>query len=184
MPGSARRSTTQHGISLQLYLRRRKIIALRKIFGESKHYNFYFGELCSNARRFYVYISLDESLCLQRNESPPSAGRLKLFMEWIFDTTVGSLTKCMTLKALKNRWYAFRAMYHRETYNLISKDVGEDVLNVRIILNSRFFFLYIFLVHQDNTQRKRSIYCTQRKAGSRPTGCRLALDVFMVLRRF
>lgn len=51
-----------------------------------------------------------------------------MFMEYVFDISVGLFTEKVTLKSLKNTWYCFRSAYERATYTSISKDVGNDVL--------------------------------------------------------
>lgn len=53
-----------------------------------------------------------------------------MFLEWVFDTTVGILTERITLKTLKSIWYSFRAAYERSTYTPIPLDTGKDVLSV------------------------------------------------------
>lgn len=79
-------------------------------------------------RGYYVHAKEDPTKCLQRNEPLPSVGRIKAFMEWIFDTTVGRLEEMMTLKSLKNYYFSWRAMYFRQSYNSIPKETSTDVL--------------------------------------------------------
>ncbi|CZR61517.1 uncharacterized protein PAC_11414 [Phialocephala subalpina] len=77
-------------------------------------------------KNFYEYIDEDKP-CLQKHEHPPSPGRLKHFIEWVFETSFGVLTEHITLKSLENTWYNFCAMYFRETDVAIPQTAADDV---------------------------------------------------------
>jgi hypothetical protein len=59
-------------------------------------------------------------------------------MEWVYDTSIGMLSEHVTFKSLKNTWYRFRTMYHRETDQAIPEETGTDVLCVSIHRSSIF----------------------------------------------
>ncbi|CZR55738.1 uncharacterized protein PAC_05626 [Phialocephala subalpina] len=79
-------------------------------------------------RNFHIYKSEDPNGCLKRGEPLPLVGKLKQFMKWIFESSVGILEDNLTLKSMKIAWYMFRSAYQRETYNTILVDVRKDVL--------------------------------------------------------
>jgi hypothetical protein len=84
----------------------------------------------TDAVRFHVY-SMDPESCLQPKEIMPSKGKLKHFMEWFYDTSVGILNTNITVRSMKNSWRVFRAMYRRKTGNKIPDEIGNEVLAVR-----------------------------------------------------
>ncbi len=62
----------------------------------------------------------------------PSRGRLKAFMEWTVKTSEGMFEPDIVESTLKNKWYCFRSMYQRKTYNVITDEFGKDILAVSI----------------------------------------------------
>jgi hypothetical protein len=74
---------------------------------------------------------MDPESCLQLKEVVPSKGKLKHFMEWIYNTSVGVLNTYITERSMKNSWRSFRAMYQRKTGNKIPDEIGNEVLAVR-----------------------------------------------------
>ncbi|CAG8975982.1 hypothetical protein HYALB_00011537 [Hymenoscyphus albidus] len=69
----------------------------------------------------------DSSSCLREKEELPKIGRLKLFMECFFKTSVGLLEANITLKSLLNAWGLFRSAYQRATFNVIPQETADGV---------------------------------------------------------
>jgi hypothetical protein len=61
----------------------------------------------------------------------PSIERLKMFMEYIFDTSVGILSDHSIEQTLNHRWNRFRGAYEWTTNVHIPDEVSVDVLGVR-----------------------------------------------------
>lgn len=53
-----------------------------------------------------------------------------MFVEWMFETSIGILDEYLTEKGLQNNWRTFRGMYQRMTNNVIHEDIGKDVLYI------------------------------------------------------
>ncbi|KAJ8069137.1 hypothetical protein OCU04_002811 [Sclerotinia nivalis] len=85
-------------------------------------------------REFHTYIESDSDSCLQLNKIVLSKGRLKLFIEWLFNTSMSVLNESITTRSLKNSWASFRSIYQKKTSNKIPDQIAQEVLAVNYIV--------------------------------------------------